>query len=199
MFTTVGEDAGSANAEAAMRKSIAFVALLLASLLAACSSLGTSVLLGRDIAFTASQLQAQLDRKFPRDYKKLGGLLNFSLMNPRLSLPPGGRLHLDFDIGMGGPGSARTPSGHFSVESGLRFDPGTRGLHMDQPEIVAVDVPALGGVMNDGARNMLNSWLLDYAREEPVYRLDDSTVGRMASRRIERVDIDPGLITIRLD
>ena len=62
-----------------------------------------------------------------------------------------------------------------------------------------VDVPALGGVMNDGARNMLNSWLLDYAREEPVYRLDDSTVGRMASRRIERVDIDPGLITIRLD
>ena len=70
---------------------------------------------------------------------------------------------------------------------------------MDQPEIVAVDVPALGGVMNDSARNMLNSWLLDYAREEPVYRLDDSTVGRMASRRIERVDIDPGLITIRLD
>ena len=46
---------------------------------------------------------------------------------------------------------------------------------------------------------MLKSWLLDYAREEPVYRLDDSTVGRMASRRIERVDIDPGLITIRLD
>jgi len=24
-------------------------------------------------------------------------------------------------------------------------------------------------------------------------------IGRMASRRIERVDIDPGLITIRLD
>ena len=175
------------------------LAVLFLALLAACSSVGTSVLLGRDLSFTAPQLQAQLDRKFPRDYKKLGGLLNFSLMNPRLSLPPGGRLHLDFDIGMGGPGSARTPSGHFSVESGLRFDPGTRGLHMDQPEIVAVDVPALGGVLNDSARNMLNSWLLDYAREEPVYRLDDSTVGRMASRRIERVDIDPGLITIRLD
>ena len=182
-----------------MRRSNVFLALVLIALLAACSSLGTSALLGRDMAFTGPQLQAQLDRKFPRDYKKLGGLLNFSLMNPRLSLPPGGRLHLDFDIGMGGPGSARTPSGHFSVESGLRFDSGTRGLHMDQPEIVAVDVPALGGVMNDSARNMLNSWLLDYAREEPVYRLDDSTVGRMASRRIERVDIDPGLITIRLD
>ena len=199
MFTAVGEDAGSVIAEIAMRRFLPLLALLLAASLAACSSLGTSVLLGRDITFSAPQLQAQLDRKFPRDYKKLGGLLNFSLMNPRLSLPPGGRLHLEFDIGMGGPGSARTPSGHFSVESGLRFDPGTRGLHMDQPQIVAVDVPALGGVMNDSARNMLNSWLLDYAREEPVYRLDDSTVGRMASRRIDRVDIDPGLITIRLD
>ena len=183
-----------------MRRFATLLMLACIGLLAACSSLGTSVLLGRDIAFTAPQLQAQLDRKFPRDYKKLGGLLNFSLMNPRLSLPPGGRLHLDFDIGMGGPGgSPRTPSGRFEVESGLRFDPGTRGLHLDQPEIVSVDVPALGGAMNDSARTLLNGWLLDYAREEPVYRLDDSTVGRMASRRIERVDIDPGVITIRLD
>ena len=183
-----------------MRRLLPFLALLLTVLLAACSSMGSSVLLGRDIGFTAPQLQAQLDRQFPRDYKKLGGLVSLSLLNPRLSLPGGGRLHLEFDIGMAGPGGgARTPSGHFSVESGLRFDAGTRGLHMDQPEIVSVDVPALGGAMNDSARTLLNGWLLDYAREEPVYRLDDSTIGRMASRRIERVDIDPGLITLRLD
>lgn len=186
--------------ETAMRRSTVLLALILAAMLAACSSLGTSALLGRDIAFTTPQLQAQLDRKFPRDYRKLGGLVTLSLLNPRLSLPGGGRLHLEFDIGMGGPGGGpRTSSGHFAVESGLRFDPGTRGLHMDQPEIVSVDVPALGGAMNDGARSLLNGWLLDYAREEPVYRLDDSAVGRMASRRIDRVDIDPGLITIRLD
>ena len=183
-----------------MRRLATIIVLACAGLLAACSSLGSSVLLGRDISFTAAQLQEQLDRKFPRDYRKLGGLLSFSLMNPRLTLPGGGRLHLAFDIGMGGPGgSPRTPSGRFEVESGLRFDPGTRGLHLDQPEIVSVDVPALGGAMNDSARTLLNGWLLDYAREEPVYRLDDSTVGRMASRRIERVDIDPGVITIRLD
>ena len=53
--------------------------------------------------------------------------------------------------------------------------------------------------MNDSARSMLNSWLLDYAREEPVYRLDDSTFGRIAARRIDRVDIESGLITLRLD
>lgn len=174
--------------------------LLLAGWLAGCSSLGSSVLLGRDIHFTAPQLQAQLDRKFPRDYRKLGGLVSISLLNPRLSLPGGGRLNLEFDIGMGSMGgSSRNPSGHFVVESGLRFDAGTRGLHLDNPEIVNVDVPSLGGVMNGSARTILNSWLLDFAREEPVYRLDDSTFGRIASRRIERVDIDSGVITLKLD
>ena len=183
-----------------MRRFAVVLLMVFVCVLSACSSLGADVLLGRDIHFSAPQLQAQLDRKFPRDYKKLGGLLNLSLLNPQLSLPGGGRLRLDLDIGIGGPGAAsRSPSGHFALESGLRFDAGTHGLHLDNPEIVSVDVPALGGMMNDSARSMLNSWLLDYAREEPVYRLDDSTYGRIASRRIRRVDIDAGQITLRMD
>lgn len=183
-----------------MRRLAVLLILVFAGLLAACSSVGSAVLLGRDISFTAPQLQAQLDRKFPRDYKKLGGLVAISLLNPRLSLPGSGRLQLEFDIGLSGMGgSSRSPSGHFAVESGLRFDPGTRGLHLDNPEIVNVDMPALGGAMNGTTRSMLNSWLLDYARGEPVYRLDDTTFGRLASRRIERVDIDRGLITLKLD
>ncbi|MEO6155113.1 MAG: hypothetical protein ABIP16_05235 [Thermomonas sp.] len=183
-----------------MRRIALILMLLFVGLLIGCSSLGSSVLLGRDISFTAPQMQAQLDRKFPRDYKKLGGLVAISLLNPRLSLPGGGRLQLEFDVGLaGGGGGSRNSSGHFAVESGLRFDAGTRGLHLDNPEIVNVDVPALGGVMNGSARGMLNRWLLDYAREEPVYRLDDSTFGRLAARRIERVDIDSGLITLKLD
>ncbi|RZA19542.1 MAG: DUF1439 domain-containing protein [Lysobacteraceae bacterium] len=184
-----------------MRRLAAILLLALTALLAACSSLGNvAQLLGNDISFTAPQLQAQLDRKFPRDYKKLGGLVSISLLNPRLSLPGGGRLKLEFDLGIAGMGNAsRSPSGHFALESGLRFDPGTRGLHLDNPAIASVDVPALGGVMNDSARSLLNSWLLDYAREEPVYRLDDSTFGRLASRRIQRVDIESGLITLQLD
>ncbi|MGV8921757.1 MAG: hypothetical protein ACOH1L_00195 [Thermomonas sp.] len=183
-----------------MRRIAIVFAIVLASVLAACSSLGSAVLLGRDISFTAPQLQSQLDRKFPRDYKKLGGLVSISLLNPRLSLPGGGRLQLDFDVGLAGMGSSsRSGPGHFALRSGLRFDAGTRGLHLDNPEIVNVDVPALGGAMNGTARSMLNSWLLDYAREEPVYRLDDSALGRIASRRIERVNIDPGVITLKLD
>jgi len=183
-----------------MRRIAALLLLVSAGLLAACSSVGSAVLLGRDIAFSAPQLQAQLDRKFPRDYKKLGGLVSFSVLNPRLSLPGAGRLRLDFDVGIGGMGNkSRNPSGRFSLESGLRFDAASRGLHMDDPRITSVDVPALGGAMSDSARSMLNDWLEDYARDEPVYRLDDSAMGRIAARRIDRIDIDNGLITLRLD
>jgi hypothetical protein len=183
-----------------MRRLTILLLLACTALLAACSSLGSSLLLGRDISFGTPQLQAQLDRRFPRDYSKLGGLVNLTLLNPRLSLPGGGRLRLDFDVGLGGMGSSgRSPAGRFGLESGLRFDMGTRGLHLDQPRIVSVDVPQLGGTMNDSARSMLNSWLQDYAREEPIYRLDDTAYGRIASRRIDRVDIDPGVVTLRLE
>ena len=182
-----------------MRRFLPVLALLLLPLLAACSTVGTAVL-GRDIAFTAPQLQSQLNRNFPRDYSKLGGLVSLSLLNPRLSLTGGGRLQLEFDLGVGAMGAqSRSPSGRFALQSGLRFDTRTLGLHLDRPEIVSVDVPKLGGAMNDTARSMLNSWLLDYARQEPVYRLDQTALGRLASRRIQRVDIDPGTVTLRLD
>lgn len=178
-------------------------ALLLSGLLLpGCSSLGAlGALLGNEVSFTAPQLQRSLDRRFPRDYDKLGGLVTLSLLNPRLSIPSGSnRLQLDFDVGIGGPaGASRTPSGHFALQSGLRFDPATRGLHLDQPAITGVDVPALGGRMNDNARGLLNRWLVDYAREEPVYRLDDALLDRLRGRRIGQATIGNGVVTLHLE
>ena len=167
--------------------------------LAACSTLGA--LLGNEVTFTAPQLQGYLDRRFPRDYEKLGGLVTLSLLHPRLSIPPGSsRLQLDFDVGVGTLGTAsHVPSGHFALQSGLRFDPSTRGLHLDEPAITSVDMPALGGRMNDNARGLLNRWLADYARDEPVYRLDDSIIGRLAGRRIGTTTLGNGVVTLHLD
>ena len=84
-----------------------------ASLLAACSTLGlVGALLGDRISFTAPQLQQQLDRRFPRDYDKLGGLVTLSVLHPRLSIPPGSRrLRVDFDVGIGTPGCQALATG----------------------------------------------------------------------------------------
>jgi hypothetical protein len=177
-------------------------AMLATMLLAACSTLGAvGALLGNQVTFTAPQLQDQLDRRFPREYEKLGGLVTLSLLNPRLSIPQdASRLQLDFDIGLGGFGrDPRVPAGHFALRSGLRFDPGTRGLHLDEPALMNVNVPALGGRMNDRVRDALNRWLADYARDEPVYQLDDNLLGRIAGRRIGTTEIGDGVVTLHLD
>jgi hypothetical protein len=181
-------------------RAFAVSALLLC--LAACSTLdAVGALLGNQVAFTAPQLQGYLDRRFPRDYDKLGGLVTLTVLNPRLSIPPGSRrLQLDFDVGLGGLGrDSANPSGHFAVASGLRFDTGTRGLHLDSPTLESVDVPAMGGVMNATGRELINRWLVDYAREEPVYQFDDNLLAKLGSRRIDTTTIENGLVVVHLD
>ena len=189
------------GSRAAGRRVACLFGLSLILLLGACSTLGAiGALLGNEVTFTAPQLQGYLDRRFPRDYEKLGGLVTMSLLNPRLSIPQGStRLQLDFDIGVGGFGrDSRVPAGHFALQSGLRFDSNTRGLHLDNPAITHVDVPSLGGVMNNKTRGALNRWLVDYARDEPVYKLDDNLLGRMAGRRIGTTSIGNGVVTLHL-
>ena len=182
-----------------MRRIGIVVAAGLAMLVAACSSLGG--LLGNEVSFTPSQLQANLDKRFPRDYDKLGGLVTLSVLNPRLSIPQGSnRLRLDFDVGFGALGSdSRTPSGHIAVASGLRYDAATRGLHLDQPTLESAEVPSLGGTLGGTGRELVNHWLQDYARDEPVYRFDDSLLERLGARRIGSTTIENGLVTVHLD
>lgn len=174
-------------------------AVVLLCVLAACSTLGA--LLGDEVRFTPMQLQHSLDRNFPKHYDKLGGLVSLTLMNPRLTIPQDqNRLRLDFDLGLGALGSdSGTPSGHFALTSALRYDPSTRGLHLQDPRIEQVDVAALGGAMNGSARALLNSWLSEYARKEPVYRLDNSLLDRLGARRIGATAIEGGGVVVHLD
>jgi len=186
----------------AFRTSIALVTFALAALLVAgCSTLNSlGAMLGSQVTFTQPQLQHALNRNFPKEYDKLGGLVSLRLTNPTLSIPyDSARLRLDFDVGLSAMGSSSlATSGHFALSSGLRFDPQTRGLHLQDPVIESVDVPALGGVMSGTSRELLSSWLDDYALEEPVYRLDNSLLDRISARRIDSTAIERGVVVINL-
>ena len=60
------------------------LALLLAVLLAGCSSLNAvSGYFGNQISFTQPQIQKRLDRSFPREFDQLGGLVSATLSRPR--------------------------------------------------------------------------------------------------------------------
>jgi len=150
------------------------VLLAASGLLASCATLQTVAgLLNNQLVLGPSQLQAQLDRRFPRDYDQ--GMVTLVLLNPRLSIPAGdNRLRLDMDIGFRGLGSdGSSPVGRFAVASGIRFDARTRGLHLADPSLEAIEIPRLGGALNSTGRDLVNRWLRDYARDEPVYTLDD--------------------------
>lgn len=184
-----------------MRRTVAVaLSVLVLVALAACSSLSTlGAMLGSQVTFTQPQLQHALDRSFPRQFDELGGLVSLRLAEPTLSIPHDStRLRLDFDVGLSAGGGSLGTTGHFALSSGLRFDPGTRGLHLQDPVIESVDVDGLGGAMNTTAREVLGTWLADYARNEPVYRLDDSLLQRLASRRVQSTEIDHGVVVMNL-
>lgn len=177
-------------------------ALLVAACLAACSTIGAvTAWLGDQVSFTPSQLQRSLDRRFPRSFDKLGGLVSVTLANPRLSIPPGDtRLRLEFDMGLGALGSEGAPTGHLALASGLRYEPSTQGLHLVDPELLQFDLPGSGSLLKGGARGVVNSLLAEYARSEPVYRLDPDLLDKLPSgKRIGTVDIERGIVVVRLD
>ena len=64
--------------------------------------------------------------------------------------------------------------------------------------IESVDMPALGGAMNGTSRELLNRWLADYARDEPVYRLDSTLLDRISARRIDSTRIERGVVVVNL-
>ena len=169
--------------------------------LAGCETLNTATgLFGNQINFTQPQLQRYLNQSFPREFDKLGGLVSATLTNPRLSMPSNDdRLRLDFDIKVGALGARDVSRGHFALASRLRYDPATRGLHLDNPEILSVDVPGSGSLMAGGTRQLVNTVLAEYARSEPVYRLDNDILQRLpASKRIGSTQIDNGRVVIHL-
>jgi len=168
--------------------------------LAACTSLGVvSAWLNDQVAFTAPQLQRQLDTRFPRTFDRVGGLVSVTLDNPRLSMPSGDRrLRLDFDLGVGGVMADSRP-GHLSLVSGLRYDPSTRGLHLENPELLQFDLPGSNALLRGGARGVVNSLLAEYARSEPVYRLDDDLLSKLpAGKRVGDVQIESGRVVVHL-
>ncbi|MCR6662725.1 MAG: DUF1439 domain-containing protein [Luteimonas sp.] len=184
------------------RRASTCIAAILLSLLAACSTLGAiSAWMNDRVAFTPSQLQRHLDNRYPRTFDKLGGLVSITLDNPRISIPPGDtRLRLDFDLGMGALGSRGDTGGRVSLASGLRYDPRTQGLHLENPELLQFDIPGSGALLEGSARGVFNSLLAELARNEPVYRLEPDLLSKLPTgKRIGEVGIERGTVVVHLD
>jgi len=151
---------------------------------------------GKQLTIGESDVQSYLDGSFPRTQKALGGLLALTVSQPRLALPQGSRLDLGFDLAMAAGGSSM-PVGNVQISSGLRYDAQTQGFHLDQPTVDGFrPATAGGGELDSSTRNLLNSWLADYARREPIYRIDPAIAKVMGVLQVKSVGIQNGRIAV---
>ena len=178
------------------------LALIAGALLAGCGAVNTlSAWLDNKVTFTEPQLQRHLERNFPREFDKLGGLVSATLSQPRVSIPANdNRLRLDFHISISALGAKDITSGSFALASGLRYDPASQGLHLKDPVLLNINLPNAGSLLSGGTRSLLNNLLVEYANQQPVYRLDGELLRKLpAGKRIASTDIENGLVVVRLD
>lgn len=154
----------------------------------------------RELNVGSSQVQQYLDTAFPRQYDALGGLFTLTARDPRLTIPESGdRLKMDFSASASSSGGADTPVGRIVMSSGLRYDPQDNALYLDQPAVDDVQPATPGHRVDEQTRMLLNLWLSDYARKEPLYKLDPLLMATLGGVKVESTRIDNGKIVVRFN
>jgi hypothetical protein len=172
----------------------AWLALLLAS---------TPAMAGapsNEISVATPQVQQYLDSAFPREYEALGGLFTLTARDPKLTIPATGeRLLMAFSASAASAGGSETPVGRIEMSSGLRYDPQGYALYLDQPTVDNVRPAAQGQRVDEQTRVLLNLWLADYARKEPLYKLDPAMLANFGDVKVESAHIENGHIVVRFN
>ncbi|KAF1720705.1 DUF1439 domain-containing protein [Pseudoxanthomonas wuyuanensis] len=155
---------------------------------------------GNQASVGAAQIQQFLAGEFPQQHETLGGLLTLTVSDPVISIPADGqRLHLEFSAAAGSGGSAPTPVGRLSMSSGLRYDPQRMALLLDQPTLDGIQPASPGQRVDSRTQMLINLWLADYARDEPLYQLDDATRALLGELQVQSTSIENGRVVVRFN
>ncbi|MBB6366505.1 hypothetical protein FHR56_001618 [Xanthomonas sacchari] len=154
---------------------------------------------GRQVSVGAADVQHYLDGSFPQTHKALGGLIKMTVRDPKLSLPPGDRLKMQFDLSMATGGGAATPLGQVLLTSALRYDQQSQSFHLQSPTIDDFRPAANGGKLDANTRELLNAWLEDYARKEPIYKLDPRLTAMLGDVQIQSAGVENGALVVRFN
>lgn len=153
-----------------------------------------------EINVAAPQVQQYLDGAFPREYEALGGLFTLTARDPKLTIPASGeRLLMAFSASASSAGGSDTPVGRIEMSSGLRYDPQDYALYLDQPTVDDVQPASPGQRVDEQTRVLLNLWLADYARKEPLYKIDPALLANFGSVKVESARIENGHIVVRFN
>jgi len=151
---------------------------------------------GRQLSVGATDVQQYLDGSFPRTQDALGGLIAMTMSHPKLSLPQGNRLDLGFDIAMATAGGSPAPLGKVKLSSGLRYDAQTQGFHLQEPTFDDFTPANNGGKLDSRTRGLLNAWLVDYARREPIYKIDPTVGAVLGTLQVQSAQVENGKLVV---
>lgn len=155
---------------------------------------------GQEVSVAAEEVQQYLQAAFPQDYEALGGLFTLTARDPQLTIPDAGqRLRMAFSADASSPGRASSPVARITMSSGLRYDPAAYAVYLDQPALDDVQPATPGQRVDEQTRMLLSLWLADYAKDEPLYRLEPAMVSMLGSLNVESTRIENGRIVIRLN
>lgn len=170
------------------------------ALLICSGTAATAAVQDNEIRVDAPRVQQHLDSAFPQDYEALGGLFILTARDPQLSIPESGnRLRLAFSASASSAGGEAVSVGRVLMSSGLRYEPRNHALYLDQPTLDDVQPASPGQRLDDQTRMLLNLWLSDYARNEPVYQVDQAMLANFGTLEVESTRIQDGHIVVRFN
>ena len=153
-----------------------------------------------ELGVSAAQMQQYVVAAFPQSYEALGGLFTLTARDPELSIPATGeRLQMAFTASASSAGGADTPVGRIRMSSGLRYDPAAYAIFLEQPALDDVQPASSGQRVDEQTRVLLNLWLADYARKEPLYKLDPAMIAQLGGVQVESTGIENGRIVVRFN
>lgn len=166
--------------------------------LGACAgaSLAAPQIDGRQVRVPAADAQQFLAGQLPHRQDMLGGLAEVTVSRPELAIPPGTRMQLGLDVAVAMAGGAPVPMGRLELTSALRYDPAQRALFLEQPRIEEFRPSGGGQGLDEASRGLLNAWLVDYARKEPVYRIDPALAAMVGGLDVASAGVENGQLVV---
>lgn len=153
------------------------------------------------LRFDAGQLQAAARAGFPVEESLLEGFASLTLSDPDVRIPtPGERVQLQMDYDIALATGERLEYGNVVVSSGLRYDPGTRGLHLVDPQLEHLGTGAGGRGLPGGSREVLQDLIREYARTRPLYQLSADDLAQVpGTLTADSLRIRDGHVELTLD
>ncbi len=163
------------------------------------TALATPRVEGDRLSVDAGDVDGYLQAQFPQTHDVVRGLLALTVSRPAVALPPGDRADLQFDLALAPAGGTATPLGRVRMSSALRYDGQRQAFFLESPSVDGFVAANGDGQLDAQTRKLVNAWLVDYARREPVYRLPAGAAALMGTLQVRDAGVDGGRLVVRFD